>query len=287
MPTSDEDDGTYDGMRVRIQKHQPHSSYPRNERTLTEANKRPVSFVNFAKQQMDFKGQQFLLEFALPNVFFRLFDGLRDPARERRLARQERFSWLVAGASASPDQSSPGRTRREGRHHDEFRLRLLRHRRRFGRCALRADRGRPWCEGRHRRGALLGRDLRQRRLRSEEAHDHGRTLLVGLQGRDRIWSGPFRRRVTTGRPWWNARTSKSLAQCRLPRHVDGSRMHAVRRASGLPGRAYAQGRVLDRTADKILVAVGAWPVPPDDPGVREYAFTSKRSLSSRRCRPAS
>ena len=28
------------------------------------------------------------------------------------------------------------------------------------------------------------------------------------------------------------------------------------------------------TADKILVAVGAWPVLPDDPGVREYAFTS-------------
>ena len=26
--------------------------------------------MNFAKQQMDFKGQQFLLEFALPNVFF-------------------------------------------------------------------------------------------------------------------------------------------------------------------------------------------------------------------------
>ena len=28
------------------------------------------------------------------------------------------------------------------------------------------------------------------------------------------------------------------------------------------------------TADKILVAVGAWPTLPSDPGVREYAFTS-------------
>ena len=69
MPTSDEDDGTYDGMRVRIQKTTAFLKSLKRE-DIDGSEERPVSFVNFAKQQMDFKGQQFLLEFALPNVFF-------------------------------------------------------------------------------------------------------------------------------------------------------------------------------------------------------------------------
>lgn len=69
MPAPEADDGTYDSMRVRIEKTRTFLELLKRE-DIDGSEERPVSFVNFAKQQVNFEGQQFLLEFALPNVFF-------------------------------------------------------------------------------------------------------------------------------------------------------------------------------------------------------------------------
>ena len=65
-----------------------------------------------------------------------------------------------------------------------LRLRSVRDRRRLRRRALRAHRGRAWRQGRHRGRALLGRHLRQCRLRAEEADGAGRRLRHGGGGRE-------------------------------------------------------------------------------------------------------
>jgi hypothetical protein len=63
------DDGTYIGAQERVKKTAEFlRSLKRSD--IDGSEERQVSFVNFAKKQMDFKGQQFLLEFATPNVYF-------------------------------------------------------------------------------------------------------------------------------------------------------------------------------------------------------------------------
>jgi uncharacterized protein len=63
------DDGTYVGAQERVKKTADFLRSLKRE-DIDGSEDRPVSFVNFAKKQMNFKGQQFLLEFATPNVFF-------------------------------------------------------------------------------------------------------------------------------------------------------------------------------------------------------------------------
>ena len=67
-----------------------------------------------------------------------------------------------------------------------LRLRPLRHRRRLGRRARGADRGRPWRAGRDRRGVPGRRHLRHPRLRAEEAAGLCRRLRRGLRGCARL-----------------------------------------------------------------------------------------------------
>ncbi len=69
----------------------------------------------------------------------------------------------------------------------ELRLRLLRHWRRLRRRALRPNRGWPRRSRRHRRGAALGRHLRQRGLRAQEDPRARLGVWPPCRGCARLW----------------------------------------------------------------------------------------------------
>ena len=167
-------------------------------------------------------------------------------------------------------------------------LRPVRHRRRLGRRALRAHRRRPWRARRHRRGALLGRHLRQCRLRAEEAAGAGR----------RIWRlGRRCRRLRLDDQEGPARLGQAdrrQGQGDRPaqRHLRTPAGRRRRQRSSTPARCFIDPHTLDVggkrvTAEHIVIATGGHPDARAVPRRRTRHHLRRRVLTCRRCRSAS